>query len=89
MWRPRPTKKINGTRSEKKIRIATGNRDPEARFLWTPALDSPRFNAIANQYLELKIKTKKEVRESARKRERYICIERERRNYRRILRNWK
>lgn len=59
MWRPRPTKKINGTRSEKKIRIATGNRDPEARFLWTPALDSPRFNAIANQYLELKIKTKK------------------------------
>lgn len=49
MWRPRPRKKIKGTRSAKKIRITRGNRDPEARFLWAPAFDSPRFNAIADQ----------------------------------------
>ncbi|PPD74798.1 hypothetical protein GOBAR_DD28278 [Gossypium barbadense] len=38
-------------RIEKKKRITIRKRDPELLFLWTPTLDSPRFNAIGYQSL--------------------------------------
>jgi len=53
----RPTKKINGDKKQKKITSIIGNLDPPPpplRFLFTPELDNPRFNAIAYQNLKRK-----------------------------------
>lgn len=60
--RPRPTKKINGAKTVKNMTSAIGDLNPlpPARFLWMPAPDNPRFNAIANQNLK-HIKQIKEV----------------------------
>lgn len=53
---PRPTKKINGDKTQKKITSIIGNLDPPPplRFLFTPELDNPRLNAIAYQNLKRK-----------------------------------
>lgn len=55
---PRPTKKINGDKTQKKITSIIGNLDlpppPPLWFLFTPELDNPRLNAIACQNLKRK-----------------------------------
>lgn len=60
VYRPRPTKKINGARTEKKMKNAIRNRDPQPppRFLWMPDPDNPRFNAITYQKPKMTIKSK-------------------------------